>query len=275
MFKHLVFALFCSLIQGPAAAGSLHDAVEAGDQDALEAALSGGADPNEPDSEGRPAILIAAGNGNAAAIRLLASHGADPNRSRDNPRGYVDAPIHAAVKNGQLEAIRALADVGADLWMQHYELGAPIHIAVTESQPEVVALLRSLGADELQIDPITHLISGADIEFGRRVAAICSKCHEIEKGIMPEGAGYGRLGPSLINIVGRKKGADASYAYSEAMRAAGGEWGYEELNHFVVNPTVFIPGTDMWIGGLPVERPRVALIAYLRSITENPPTLPN
>lgn len=257
-----------------AMAGPLHDAVKTGNIDAIKLIIADGADPNEPDADGKPAILTAAINGDAEVIKLLAAHGADPNKSRENPRGYVDAPIHAAVKEGHLEAISALAEVGADIWVSHYELGAPIHIAVMDGNTEVVSLLRSLGADQLQIEPVVHLIKEADIEFGQRVAAICSKCHEIKEGIMPEGAGYGRLGPSLINIVGRPKGSDPGFAYTDAMRNAGGNWTYEDLSHFVVNPTVFVPGTDMWIGGLPVERPRAALIAFLRSITENPPPLP-
>ena len=58
------------------------------------------------------------------------------------------------------------------------------------------------------------------------------------------------------------------------MQAGGGVWGYEEINSLITNPQAYIPLTDMWIAGLPKPEVRAALLAYLRTISENPPPLP-
>ncbi|MGI9353778.1 MAG: c-type cytochrome [Rhizobiaceae bacterium] len=102
---------------------------------------------------------------------------------------------------------------------------------------------------------------------------LCTKCHALKVGDKPEGAGFSRIGPPLLDIVGREIAAYPGFDFTDAMRKTGGTWTYEALNNFITDPTASIPGTDMWTSGLARPEARAALIAYLRSITSNPPPL--
>ena len=96
----------------------------------------------------------------------------------------------------------------------------------------------------------------------------CRACHTNEKG-----AGH-RVGPDLWNIVNRPKGHAPGFSYSEAMAAKGGEWTYEDLDHFLRKPKDFVPGTKMGFAGLKKAKDRAAVIAYLRTLSDSPVPLP-
>jgi cytochrome c len=52
-------------------------------------------------------------------------------------------------------------------------------------------------------------------------------------------------------------------------------WNYDDLNSFLSNPRAFIPGTKMSnLSGIAGEDRRAALIAYLRTLSDNPYPLP-
>jgi cytochrome c len=58
------------------------------------------------------------------------------------------------------------------------------------------------------------------------------------------------------------------------MQAKGGEWDYETINDFIFKPQGFVKGTKMAFAGLPKEQDRADVIAYLRTMNDNPPPLP-
>jgi len=58
------------------------------------------------------------------------------------------------------------------------------------------------------------------------------------------------------------------------MQAHGGVWDYIALNDFLLSPSRNVPGTKMAFAGVRNEQDRVALIAYLRSISPNNIALP-
>jgi cytochrome c len=51
-------------------------------------------------------------------------------------------------------------------------------------------------------------------------------------------------------------------------------WTYEDLNTYLYGPTLTTPGVLMEIRGIPDETERVNLIAYLRTLSDNPSPLP-
>lgn len=103
---------------------------------------------------------------------------------------------------------------------------------------------------------------------GERVRAQCVSCHTFEAG------GANGIGPNLHDVFGRAIAGHAGYEYSEAMQGQGGAWDYLQLNDFLTSPATDIRGTKMAFAGLRNEQDRVAVIAYLRSISPNNVPLP-
>ncbi len=103
---------------------------------------------------------------------------------------------------------------------------------------------------------------------GERVAAQCRACHTFEAG------GANGIGPNLHDAFGRAVASHGGFAYSEAMAAHGGVWDYLQLNDFLRSPAQDIRGTKMAFAGLRNDQDRVAMIAYLRSLSPNNVALP-
>jgi cytochrome c2 len=80
----------------------------------------------------------------------------------------------------------------------------------------------------------------------------CAMCH------VAEGGGQG---PSLEGVYGRKAASTPGFAYSAALKASGVTWTGPELDRFLTNPSVAIPGTAMPIT-VPDAKQRANLIAY-------------
>ena len=116
--------------------------------------------------------------------------------------------------------------------------------------------------------PIEALLATASAEKGQATAKQCQACHTFEKG------GPNRVGPNLWGIVGRQRASEAGFNYSAAMKAKGGTWSYDELSKFLVSPRSYIPGTAMSFAGLAREQQRADVIAYLRTLADNPAPLP-
>ena len=63
------------------------------------------------------------------------------------------------------------------------------------------------------------------------------------------------------------------FDYSDAMVDKGKEgmtWTFENLDHFLDNPKGFIPGTAMAFAGVKKPDERANVIAYLRTLSDNP-----
>jgi cytochrome c len=120
----------------------------------------------------------------------------------------------------------------------------------------------------IPVDPVGPLLASASVDSGKKQANKCTACHALQKG------GKSKLGPPLWDIVGRKPGAMAGFRYSPGMAKMGGAWDYETLNRFLNKPKKFVPGTKMGFGGIPKAKDRANLIAFLRSLSDQPKPLP-
>lgn len=93
-------------------------------------------------------------------------------------------------------------------------------------------------------------------------AGKCVVCHSLEKN------GSARVAPTLWGIVGAPKGAAKGYGYSLALAKAGGKWTEKELNEYLTSPSRFLPGTTKTIVGLPNDKERAKVIAYLATLKD-------
>jgi cytochrome c len=115
---------------------------------------------------------------------------------------------------------------------------------------------------------VVGMIASADPAKGQEVAKKCAVCHTFGSG---EPA---KVGPNLYGIVGNKHAHMEGFPYSDAMKKSGGTWGYAELAHYLLNPKAAVPGNKMAFAGIKKPEDRAALIAYLRTLSDNPVPLP-
>ena len=130
-------------IPGQDGTPALHWAVRVDDIDTTKLLLGAGAQATMANRYGLTPMAIAASNGSAAMIGVLADAGADVNAP--DPAG--DTPLMNATRVGRIDAVTVLLDRGAtinatDATFQQTAL----MVAVRENHPEVVKLLIGRGA---------------------------------------------------------------------------------------------------------------------------------
>lgn len=125
-------------------------------------------------------------------------------------------------------------------------------------------------AAETAEPPIGSLLASADVGAGEGLLKRCTACHSFEEG------GPNKVGPHLWDVVGRDIAAVGDFGYSGAMKeyGAGKKWTFEELNGFFTKPSGWIKGTAMGFAGLKNPEDRANLIAYMRTLSQNPVALP-
>ena len=102
----------------------------------------------------------------------------------------------------------------------------------------------------------------ADIAAGQTITSKCASCHLFT----PDGANA--IGPGLYGVVGRAPGTHPGFTYDSAMQdfaKTHPAWTYDLLYQFLKAPGQFMPGTKMTFVGLPEQKDRINVIAYLRS----------
>ncbi|MGE0699452.1 MAG: cytochrome c family protein [Hyphomicrobiaceae bacterium] len=116
---------------------------------------------------------------------------------------------------------------------------------------------------------VLAVLGKANAESGKDVFKACTQCHTPEKG------GANKLGPNLYGIVDRDIGKLASFTnYSPALSGKGGKWTWEHLAEYLHDPKSYIPGNRMSYAGVKDTAELADLLAYLRTLADQPAPLP-
>ena len=118
--------------------------------------------------------------------------------------------------------------------------------------------------------PIAALLATADAKTGDQFAhRVCVACHTFDKG------GKNGVGPNLYGVVGGPHDHEPGFNYSAAMEKFKGQpWTFDALNEWLFKPSAYAPGTRMSYAGITNDKQRADVIAYLRSLSDNPVALP-
>jgi cytochrome c len=121
-------------------------------------------------------------------------------------------------------------------------------------------------------EPILALLATADVKKGEALSKACIACHSFDQN------GANKVGPNLWGIVNAKKAHKSDFAYSDALKAMadkGETWTYQNLSHFLWKPASYAKGTKMSFPGLKKPQDRADVIAYLRTLSAAPASLPS
>lgn len=149
------------------------------------------------------------------------------------------------------------------------EVSAPASVALPSSVTAPASAAIPATAAPVETADIKPLLGAADPAKGATLAKVCAACHTFDKG------GANKVGPNMWDVVGKARPhLGDGFAYSSAMKAAGGTWDYDTLNLYIANPRTSIPGNKMAYAGMKNDKDRADVIAYLRSLSDNPVPLP-
>lgn len=119
---------------------SLFDLIAGEDLEGLEAALAGGADPDQGDRWGMTPLAKAVTRGRLELVACLLRHGARPDRGDD----AGNSPLMQACARGQLDIAKALLEAGADpAGANKWGFGPRDWSSWSDKAGEIQALLRA------------------------------------------------------------------------------------------------------------------------------------
>lgn len=149
-----------------------------------------------------------------------------------------------------------------------HELEEPVYV-VAPAEGEATAEAGGDGGGAAEEQPIGPLLAAASVEEGQAAAKKCASCHSFEP------SSQNKVGPGLWGVVNRPIASHEGFSYSEALASKSDQvWDYEHLNAFLANPKGYAPGTKMSFAGIKKPEERAAVIAYLRSLADQPAPLP-
>lgn len=194
---------------------------------------------------------------------------------------FQDQKNRAPVPAYEVEGVSPFAGVDLANWQRDW----PAALASSRDREQLAAFMATLNENPDRIVvastgagggasgpkvvvPLPNLLASADLEAGEKQARKCTTCHNLEKG------GTNDQGPALWGIIGSQRGKVAGFDYTTAMQELGGEWTLDAIYEYLVNPRKYVPGTNMSFAGIRKDEPRANLVAYLRSLSDNPVPLP-
>ena len=124
----------------------------------------------------------------------------------------------------------------------------------------LVAIIAWQYARNLSQHTDAETIAKSHVAAGLRAKAaidMCAACHTLTFK-------ENRIGPPLVDLIGKNAGTEPGFAYTEAMRKSGIVWNSDTLRKFLLDPQGTVPGTAMGISGMAAEDVQ-AVIEYLEN----------
>ncbi len=114
------------------------------------------------------------------------------------------------------------------------------------------------GSGEPTID-LAALVEAGDPRSGSRIWRQCSACHVADQE-------QNRVGPHLVDVIGRDKSSIESFRYSDALTSLEGRWTPDDLSAWLEDPRGYAPGNRMSFNGLSDPEDRADILAYLADL---------
>ncbi len=190
-----------------------------------------------------------------------------------------DVPIEAAMFVARLSDKRAMVTTDEMIMLSMADLGLDGGIdklmelaklpGITRVSPVTLRLVFDRSASDSasmmkKDEPkatMVAAVSGGDATKGKKVFRKCKACHVADQE-------KNKVGPHLMNIIGRTAGGLDGYKYSKALADSDLTWNAETLAGYLANPKKYLPGNKMSFGGLRKEDQITDVIAYLESVAK-------
>ncbi|MEM9233349.1 MAG: cytochrome c family protein [Pseudomonadota bacterium] len=102
----------------------------------------------------------------------------------------------------------------------------------------------------------------AEAQKGRALFGDCAVCHQVDPA-----RGH-RIGPNLYGVYGAPAARHPDFRYSKALQRAGITWDEDSLDQYLESPQSFVKGGRMAYRGMKDPEDRAAMIAYLKTLTD-------
>ncbi|KAJ9269877.1 hypothetical protein DTO212C5_4051 [Paecilomyces variotii] len=140
-------------VDGVHGSSALRSASAGGQQEVVRMLLSHGADPNARSSDSGTALQSASSNGHTDIVRLLINSGANVKAENDldpegtNPYYIIHNALHKATSGGHGDIAHILIDHGIDIDAHNHRHETALQVACSKGNRDLVELLISRGAD--------------------------------------------------------------------------------------------------------------------------------
>ena len=111
------------------------------------------------------------------------------------------------------------------------------------------------------------LLANASVAGGERRIAVCKSCHTFDEN------GANGTGPNIWNKMGVDIASKPGFNYSAPLLALEGVWTWERMDDYLRNSQEYVPGGGM-VQRVARDEHRADILAYLGSISVNPPPFP-
>ena len=170
--------------------------------------------------------------------------------AEDAPSEEDTAAAEAPAEDAPAEEDTAAAEAPAE--------DAPAEEDTAEAEAPAEGAPAEEDTAEAGID-LAALVEAGDVRSGSRLWRQCSACHVADQE-------QNRVGPHLVDVIGREKASIDDFRYSEALTSLEGSWTADEMSAWLEDPREYAPGNRMTFNGLDDPQELADILAYLADI---------